>query len=144
MGTVGIAGWVIAETALELSAQTGMSQAIMGTLFTSVATSLPELVTTLAAVRRGALQLAVGGIIGGNTYDVLFLALSDAAYREGSLYHAMEPRHVFLIALALAMSAVLLLGLLRREKSGAGNIGFESVLVLAIYAGALTFQIALG
>ncbi|HAC56727.1 MAG: cation transporter [Parvibaculum sp.] len=141
---VGIAGWVIAETATVLSAQTGLSQAIMGTLFTSVATSLPELVTTLAAVRRGALQLAVGGIIGGNTYDVLFLALSDAAYRDGSLYHAMEGRHIFLIALALAMSAVLLLGLLRREKSGAGNIGFESVLVLAIYAGAILFQIALG
>ena len=56
----------------------------------------------------------------------------------------MEGRHIFLIALALAMSAVLLLGLLRREKSGAGNIGFESVLVLAIYAGAILFQIALG
>ena len=144
MATVGAAGWVIAETGTALSSQTGLSQAVIGTLFTSVATSLPELVTTLAAVRRGALQLAVGGIIGGNTYDVLFLALSDAAYRDGSLYHAMEPRHVFLIALALAMSAVLLLGLLRREKSGAGNIGFESVLVLAIYAGAVAFQISLG
>ena len=43
-----------------------------------------------------------------------------------------------------ARRAVLLLGLLRREKSGAGNIGFESVLVLAIYAGAILFQIALG
>jgi Ca2+/Na+ antiporter len=46
-----------------------------------VVTSLPELVTTLAAVRRGALQLAVGGIIGGNTFDTLFLTISDVGYR---------------------------------------------------------------
>ena len=52
-------------------------------LMTAVATSLPELVTTLAAVRRGAAQLAVGGIIGGNAFDVLFLSASDVAYRDG-------------------------------------------------------------
>jgi cation:H+ antiporter len=43
-----------------------------------------ELVTTIAAVRRGALQLAVGGIIGGNTFDTLFLTAADVSYREGS------------------------------------------------------------
>ena len=144
IAAVGIAGWFIAETARALSEQTGMSQAMMGTLFTSVATSLPELVTTVAAVRRGALQLAVGGIVGGNTYDVLFLAFSDAAYRDGSIYHAMDARHVFLIALGLVVSALLLLGLLRREKTGIGNIGFESVLILAVYAGAVTLQVVQG
>ena len=55
---------------------------------------------------------------------------------------------LFMIAVVgigfFGLIAVLLLGLLRREKSGAGNIGFESVLVLAIYAGAILFQIALG
>ena len=144
IAAVGIAGWFIAETARALSEQTGMSQAMMGTLFTSVATSLPELVTTVAAVRRGALQLAVGGIVGGNTYDVLFLAFSDAAYRDGSIYHAMDERHVFLVALGLVVSALLLLGLLRREKTGIGNIGFESVLILAVYAGAVTLQVVQG
>ena len=144
IAAVGIAGWFIAETARALSEQTGMSQAMMGTLFTSVATSLPELVTTVAAVRRGALQLAVGGIVGGNTYDVLFLAFSDAAYRDGSIYHAMDARHVFLVALGLVVSALLLLGLLRREKTGIGNIGFESVLILAVYAGAVTLQVVQG
>ncbi|MGX1197095.1 cation:H+ antiporter [Parvibaculum sp. MBR-TMA-1.3b-4.2] len=144
IAAVGVAGWLIAETARALSTQTGMSQAIMGTLFTSVATSLPELVTTVAAVRRGALQLAVGGIVGGNTYDVLFLAFSDTAYRDGSLYHAMDERQIFLVATGLVVSALLLLGLLRREKRGIGNIGFEGILILTVYAGAVAVQIAQG
>ncbi|MFW5739202.1 MAG: hypothetical protein ACOC1F_02430 [Myxococcota bacterium] len=51
------------------------------------------------AVRRGALTLAVGGIIGGNSFDVLFVAFADVAYRDGSIYHAITDRRVFLLSL---------------------------------------------
>lgn len=130
---VGISGWVIAETGAVIAARTQLSQSVVGALLTATATSLPELVTTLAAVRRGALQLAVGGIIGGNTFDVLFLVLSDAAYRPGSIYHAVDAGYVYWLALSLLMTGVLLLGLLKRERHGVANIGFESMLLVAIY-----------
>lgn len=141
---LGFAGWATAQSGLAIAAETGLSQSFVGMLLTATATSLPELVTTLAAVRRGALTLAVGGIIGGNTFDVLFLVLSDLAYREGSIYHAVGPAELFLFAWAIVMTAVLLLGLLRRERQGVGGIGFESAAVIVIYlAGAATqaFQI---
>ena len=111
---------------------------------TATVTSLPELVTTITAIRRGALQLAVGGIIGGNTFDVLFLALSDIAYRKGSIYHAIGGRVTFWIILSMLMTAVLLLGLLRRERKGPANIGFESAIILSLYVGAVIVQANLG
>jgi cation:H+ antiporter len=134
---IGLAGYTVGQTGIEIVNRTGLSETIVGALFTAVATSLPELVTALAAVRQGALTLAVGNIIGGNSFDVLFLAFSDISYRAGSLYHAITSRQVFLIGISLVMTGVLLLGLLRREKSGIGNIGFESILVLLLYLGAL-------
>lgn len=139
---VTVAGFVIARSGEALATRTGLSQTLVGVLLTAVATSLPELVTTLAAVQRRALTLAVGGIIGGNTFDVLFLALSDGAYREGSIYHAIGPPEQFVISLTLLLTAVVLLGLLRRETYGFANIGFESLLVILIYGtgiGALFF-----
>jgi cation:H+ antiporter len=132
-----LAGFALAEIAVELSRKTGMSESAIGAVFTAVTTSLPELVTSIAAVRQGALTLAVGGIIGGNAFDVLFLAFADLAYRGGSIYHAMSAHHVFLISLSLVMTGVLLLGLLRRETHGVAGIGFESALVLTLYAGAV-------
>lgn len=141
---VGVAGWVIAESGLQISAQAGLSETLVGAVMTATATSLPELVTTVAAVRRGALQLAVGGIIGGNTYDVLFLALSDVAYRDGSIYHAIDPHTRFWIILAILMTGILLLGLLRRERHGIANIGFESASIIVLYAGAITIYAYLG
>ena len=134
---VACAGWVIANAGLSIAARTGLTEGIIGTLFTAITTSLPEGVIAVAAVRRGALTLAVGDIIGGNTFDVLFLAFSDLMYRSGSIYHAVTPVQSFWLALSLLMTAVLLLGLIRREEHGIGNIGFESFLVLVFYLAGL-------
>ncbi len=130
-------GFVLAETGVELAQKSGLGETAVGAVFTAITTSLPELVTSIAAVRQGALTLAVGGIIGGNAFDVLFLAFSDIAYRDGSIYHAMTDSHVLVIALSIVMTGVLLLGLLRREKHGFAGIGLESALILMMYVGAV-------
>jgi cation:H+ antiporter len=132
---VGVAGYLVGQSGIALSQRTGLSETMVGALLTAIATSLPELVTSVAAVRHGALTLAVGGIIGGNTFDILFLAFSDIAYRSGSLYHAITERQLFMMALTLLLTAILLLGLLRRQKQGIANIGFESMLILVVYLG---------
>jgi len=134
---VGLSGWLIAVFGLEIAARTGLRETVLGALMTAVITSFPELVTTIAAVRRGALQLAVGGIIGGNTFDVLFLSASDVAYRPGSIYHAVDESMLFWLSLSIILTSVLLLGLLVREREGFARIGFESAIILALYIGAV-------
>jgi len=141
---VGTAGYVIAKTGGQIAVRTGLSGTVVGGLLTAISTSLPELVTAIAAVRRGALTLAVGGIIGGNSFDVLFVAFSDVGYRSGSIYHAITDQQVFIIALTLLLTGILLMGLLRREKWGVWGIGFESFLVLVLYFGAFTLLLAGG
>jgi len=137
-----VAGWGLSRTASELIERFDLSQSLIGALMTAVLTSLPELVTTLAAVRRGALQLAVGGIIGGNMFDTLFLVAADAAYRDGSIYHAVGSGDLFWLGTGLTMTAVLLLGLVLRQKVGPGGIGWESVTMLGLYVGAVGVQAA--
>ena len=137
-------GWVISQAASETSARFGLSSSLVGSLLTAVVTSLPELVTTVAAVRRGALQLAVGGIIGGNTFDTLFLVASDVAYRDGSLYHALDSQDFYWLATGLVMTAVLLAGLILRQREGPGRIGVESATILALYGAAATVQAVAG
>ena len=144
MFLMGMAGYVIAKTASELADRMNISDSTVGALATAVVTSMPELVTTVAAVRRGALQLAVGGIIGGNTFDTLFLVASDISYREGSLYHAVGDADFYWIATALLMTGVLIGGLIMRQRQGPGKIGAESILLLGIYAAAVAIQFSSG
>ena len=59
----------------------------------------------------------------------------------GSLYHAAGPADFFWVVIAAMMTAVLLAGLILRERSGPIRIGTESAALLAIYAGAVALQI---
>ncbi|PKR58265.1 sodium:calcium antiporter [Thalassospira lohafexi] len=134
-----LAGFVIGQSGLAIVAKTGMNETAVGTFLTAIATSLPELVSAVAAARLGAVNLALGNIIGGNAFDVLFLAASDIAYRDGSIYAAFTDQHLFTIGLVILMTGVLLLGMLNREKRGIGNIGWESVAMLGLYLSSIFY-----
>lgn len=130
----GIAGWILMEAAKGIADQTGLSETLVGGLFTALATSTPELVTTIAAIRIGALTLAVSNIFGTNCFNMLVVAAADAGYAHGSIYHDMAPVQMTWGLVSILMTAILLLGLVRRETYGIGRIGFESALILGIYA----------
>lgn len=139
-----VGGLALSLTAPRIASETGLSQSAVGALLTATITSLPELVTTIAAVRNGALVLAVGDIIGGNAFDTLFTAVADLAYTPGSIYHAASGREVFLTTLTVAMSGVLMMGLVGREKHGIARIGSESTLILIIYAVGMGLLLMMG
>lgn len=131
---VAAAGWLISVTGAEIAERTPLSESFVGSLFTAVATSLPELVVSIQAVRRGALTLAVGNIVGGNSFEVLVVAVADFVYLDGSILHATGGGQAFLIGLTALLMGVLLLGLLHRQQHGPGRIGWESAAILALFA----------
>ena len=77
--------------------------------------------------------MAVSTIVGGNTFDILFLSFSDFAYQQGSLLHVFTNDHKYLVLLTIIMNTTLVLGLIRREKSGFGNIGVETWIIGGLY-----------
>ena len=69
---------------LAISQQTGLGASFVGVALVAASTSLPELSTALAAVRRGNHQMAVSNILGTNCLEVALFFVGDAAYRGGS------------------------------------------------------------
>lgn len=139
---VGFSGWLLSVTGLEIVSQTNLSEGLVGGVFTAVSTSLPELVIAVTAVRLKSLTLAVGDIIGGNTFDTLFIAASDVVYRKGSIYQDVSLIEYFWLAITILMTGIILMGLLHREKHGIANIGWESFLVFLIYIASLGYIVS--
>lgn len=139
-----VSGYLVARSGSAVSRQTGLSQTVVGAYLMAVSTSLPELITSVAAVRRGALTLAIGDILGGNAFDTLFMAFADMAYRDGSIYHAVGENQRLLMLLGILMTAIMVMGLLGREKRGIANIGLESFLILVLYAASSLYVFLLG
>ena len=130
------------DLVIRIANETGLSEGVIGGVFTAISTSLPELVIAISAVKMGALNLAVGDIIGGNTFDTIFIAASDIAYREGSIYSSISTNEIFWLAMTILMTGVLLMGLIHRERHGIANIGMESFLVIIIYISGLSILIS--
>lgn len=127
-----VSGVLLASSGIALVQLTGISESFVGALLTGVTSSMPELVTAITAVRIGALSLAIANIVGGNLFDTTIVGLSDLAY-PGSIFQDAGTSLPTLLSATLIMNTVVLLGLLRRERYGLGNIGLEGVLLLAIY-----------
>ena len=134
---VAVAGWAVSHAAQGIVEHAGIDESVVGAVFMGLVNAIPETVTAVAAVRRGALTLAIGGVLGGNTFDVLNLVVGDVAYRAGSLHHAAGQAESTLVLGTTLMITILLAGLLRRERSGPANIGWESVLMLTVYGGTI-------
>ncbi|KNE82873.1 MULTISPECIES: sodium:calcium antiporter [Streptomyces] len=129
-----VGGWAVARAAESLVEATGLNAGLVGGVFMGVVNALPETVTAIAAVRRGAVTLAIAAVIGGNCLDVLNLAVGDVAYRGGSLYEAAGAEQLFMTSGALVMTAVLLAGLLVRQRRGWLRLGFDGILLITVYA----------
>lgn len=131
---VASSGWGIAHAASSIVEHAGLDASFVGAVLMGLVNAIPEAVTAVAAVRTGAVTLAIGGVLGGNAFDALNIAVGDIAYRSGSLYHAAESDDLFVTVSGVLMTLILLAGLLRREKRGPFGIGFEGIALVMTYA----------
>ncbi|WP_088997844.1 sodium:calcium antiporter [Micromonospora echinaurantiaca] len=131
---VAAGGWVVALAAESIVDVTGLTAGFVGAVLMGIVNALPETVTAIAAVRRGAVTLAIAAVLGGNILDVLTLVAGDVAYRQGSIYHSAGAAELLATTTSLFMTATLLGGLLIRQTCGWGRLGFEGILLLVSYA----------
>lgn len=121
----------------------GLHQSFFGTFFLAAATSLPEVVVTLSALRIGALDMAISNLLGSNLFDVLILAIDDAVYLPGPILTHVSTGHVLTCATAILMNGVFVIGLITQAKRRiAGKLTWVSLVLLWLYLanGLLAFQ----
>ena len=74
-----LGGNLVVEHAKFIATQAGMSETLAGLTICAVGTSLPELVTSITAARKGENDMAVGNVVGSNLFNVLgILGVSGA------------------------------------------------------------------
>lgn len=125
------AGFALAWSGARIAESTALSATSVGIVLTAVATSTPELVTAVAAARRGAIGLAAGDIIGGNAFDTLFIAAADVAH-PGSLFAQASPLAVAVVGWVVLLNGILLVGLMRQGTSAQGA-DIESLAIIGAW-----------
>jgi cation:H+ antiporter len=99
-----------------IAAATGLGQTFVGNIFVAVSTSLPELTVSIAAIRIGAVDMAVGNIFGSNIFNILILALEDLFFFKGPILSSVQATHLVPALLAMAMTGLAIAGLIYNSE----------------------------
>jgi cation:H+ antiporter len=130
---VGAAVWLpfIGE---RLAATMGWHQSFVGTLFVAFVTSVPELVVTFAAMKLGALDMALGNLVGSNLFNIMILGVDDLFYTTGPLLAHVSVVHTATALTAMAMTGIAIVALLYHpRKRVLHTVGWASVLLAAVF-----------
>ncbi len=128
------AGSALPFLAADLAELMGWSKSFVGTQFVAAVTSLPEVTVTIAALRLGAANMAIANLLGSNLFNIAILAVDDAFYLPGLLLADVSPVHAVTALSAVAMSVVVVAGLLARPRTRVGGImSWPSLALVAIY-----------
>ena len=134
-GVVLVAGSWLPGVADGLAQALGLSRSFMGTVFMALVTTLPEMAVTLGALRLGALDMAIGNLLGSNLFNVLILAVDDASYVRGPLLADAAPVHAGTAVTALVMTGLVIIGLVMRPQGRLLRVlSWVSVGLVATYA----------
>jgi cation:H+ antiporter len=128
------------ELGAELARQTGLGDALVGSLFVAITTSLPEIAVSIAAVRIGALDLAIGNVLGSNLFNLLILGLDDVFYRQGPLLAGADISHSVTILAVVTMNALFLIGLTYRVMTKRFAVTWDTGAMAAVYATAVVLS----
>ncbi len=128
-----IAAPVLASSANQIAEESGVSSGFVGTSLVAIATSLPELVTTLAAVRLGAFDLAVGNLFGSNAFNMAAFFFVDVAYQHGSLLNVVSDAHAMTALWSILLMSTALMGIIYRVEKRYMLIEPDSFVIILGY-----------
>lgn len=130
-GAILIAAPYLSEASGEIASQTGLGQGFIGTTLVAFTTSLPELVSTIASVRMGAYDLALGNIFGSNAFNILLLIPLDFI-DEGSLFSAVSVEHVFTALATIGITSLAVMGQLYQIEKRKSFIEPDAFAVISL------------
>jgi cation:H+ antiporter len=131
------AGVTLTKSADTLGKTLGFSAGWAGILILPLATSLPELVSSMRAVLISAPDLAVGNLFGSNLFNIAILAIVDLVQGKGSLFYRLKEGHIMTASFSLVLLAIAGLGLLVPLPAILGGwIGLNTLLLMGGYLAA--------
>jgi cation:H+ antiporter len=135
--------WMV-DSSNQIAEITGLGTTFVGTTLVAMVTSLPEVVTTLAAAKLGADDMAIGNLFGSNLFNMFAFGLTDLFYTQGRFFAAIDPDFMWVGVLGLLMTAMALVGNQARFKRRLFFIEIDAALLIFVYLAGMWLLYARG
>lgn len=134
----------LVRSADEIGTITGLSAGFVGATLLAIVTSLPEMVATIAALRIGAFDLAVGNLFGSNLFNMFALGLTDVLYFQGHFIAEIDPNFAIIGLIGLVLTCLGLIGNIARVERRLLFFEVDALVIVVVYFLGMWFIYARG
>lgn len=131
-------GWLLVKGAVHIAELMGISEVVIGLTVIAIGTSAPEIANSLIAALRGKVQLAIGNVIGSNTFNILLILGIIGLSGQVRIDEEIRNRDVWWLMI-FSLSLPLLWGFGKRQINRFG--GITLLLMFFIYSLIIYYQI---
>ena len=121
------------DNAVILAKEFGLSEKIIGLTVIAIGTSLPELITSIIAIRKGHADIGVGNIIGSNIYNILMIMGVGAALGGVMVGADVYVDYAIMIIFSLSLLIALKTGIIGRAMGIVWAIGYIAYLIVTFF-----------
>jgi cation:H+ antiporter len=112
---------------------TGLTTGFIGVALVAFVTSLPELVATIAAVRIGTYDLAIGNLFGSNMFNMFALGISDFFLTTDRFINVIDPEFLLVGMISLILTLIAVIGNQSNFKRKILFIELDALLLIVVY-----------
>lgn len=128
-----IGGQFVVDSASDIAIRFGMSQTLVGLTIVAVGTSLPELVTSVVAARKGESDIAIGNVVGSNIFNIQFVLAASAVISPMNI----NAQSLFDLLVLMAVTVVAYIFCATQKRINR----IEGIVLVLAYAAYLTYAI---
>jgi cation:H+ antiporter len=121
------------DNAVILAQEFGLSEKIIGLTIIAIGTSLPELITSIIAIRKGHADIGIGTIIGSNIYNILMIMGIGAALGGVMIGADVYVDYAIMIIFSVSLLIALKTGIINRAMGVCLTIGYVAYLVVTFF-----------
>ncbi|MFQ5782012.1 MAG: calcium/sodium antiporter [Nitrosopumilus sp.] len=121
------------DNAVVLAQEFGLSEKIIGLTVIAIGTSLPELITSIIAIRKGHADIGIGNIIGSNIYNILMIMGVGAVLGGVMIGSDVYVDYAIMIIFSLSLLIALKTRIINRAMGVSLTIGYIAYLVVTFF-----------
>ncbi len=120
------------DNAVRIAQSFGISEKVIGITIIAIGTSLPELITSVIAIRKGHADIGIGNIVGSNIYNILMIMGVASALAGIAIVDEIYVDYAVMVGFSLVLVAVMKTGLVARKVGVGLAVGYAAYLALSL------------
>jgi len=133
VGILYIGAILTVDNAVILAKEFGLSEKIIGLTVIAIGTSLPELITSIIAIRKGHTDIGIGNIIGSNIYNILMIMGVGAVLGGVMISSDVYVDYVIMILFSLSLLIALKTGIISKAMGICLTFGYVVYLAVTFF-----------